>query len=295
MMADPATPRIRTANHPQPPAFRAVSEGNPGEAAIQAMERDGVVCLRGAFGPSWTAMLEQAVNVSMQQAGKDSYAVKRPGEAGMFFTDNFMWKRIPEFRRFVFESPAADLAVKLLRSSSLTFYFDFLLVKQAGTSSATPWHQDHSYWPINGRQVCNIWTALDVIPNETALRFVKGSHRYETLYRAVSFDPTTRHPNEIFDRKPPPDFDRGEFDPNDKCREILSWDMEPGDSLIWYSRTFHSAPGNLSRRRRAALSTSWFGDDVSYNEIPEGTGPTSRGENLIQGGPMECATFPRVR
>lgn len=278
-----------------PPAFTPVARGDPGEAAITAMERDGVVCLRHAFDPQWMSLLEDAVELCMRAPGNDSYAVRRPGETGMFFTDNFMWKRLPEFRRFVFESPAADLAKRLLRSETLTFYFDFLLVKQAGTSSATPWHQDHSYWPIEGRQVCNVWTALDAIPKATALRFVKGSHRYDTVYRAVSFDPDARHPNEILERRLPPRFDAGEFDPGDQTREILSWEMQPGDCLVWYSRTFHGAPGNLSQRRRGALSTSWFGDDVTYKDIPEGTGPTSRGEGLVPGGPMVCATFPRVR
>ncbi len=278
-----------------PPAYTPAAPGDPGEPAIQALERDGVVCLRGAFDPGWMALLEGAVEACERQAGEDSYAVRMPGEKALFFTDNFMWKRMPAFRRFVFDSPAADLAQRLLRTRTLTFYFDFLLVKQAGTSSATPWHQDHSYWPIDGRQICNIWTALDVVPTTTAMRFVKGSHRYETLYRAVSFDPRTRHPNPILERPPPPDFDGGEFDPADATREILSWQMQPGDCLVWYSRTFHSAPGNLSTRRRGALSTSWFGDDVTYREIPAGTGPSSRGEHLVPGGPMVCATFPRVR
>ena len=277
------------------PAFTPVTPTDPGEAAIQAMERDGVVCLRGAFDRGWLELLEGALELCVHQAGKDSYAVKVPGDKGMFFTDNFMWKRSPAFRRFVFESPAADLAKRLLRTETLTFYFDFLLVKQPGASSATPWHQDHSYWPIDGRQVCNIWTALDVIPREVGLRFVKGSHRYETLYRAVSFDPGAGHPNEILERRLPPNFDAGEFDPADSTREILSWDLQPGDCLVWYSRLFHGAPGNPSSQRRAALSTSWFGDDVTYKEIPEGTGPTSRGENLVPGGPMVCETFPRVR
>jgi ectoine hydroxylase-related dioxygenase (phytanoyl-CoA dioxygenase family) len=252
------------------------------------MERDGVVLLRGAFDAMWVERLEQAIEESIREAGEDSYTVAMPGEPGFFFTDNFMWKKIPAFRDFAFNSPAADLAKALLRSQTLTFYFDFLLVKEPGTTSATPWHQDHSYWPVNGRQICNIWTAMDVIPKESGLRFVKGSHLFDTLYRAVSFDPRTRHPNEIVERPLPPDFNNGEH-------EILSWDMEPGDSLVWFSPTFHSAPGNLSPRRRRALSTSWFGDDATYNEIPLGTGPKTRGENLVQGGPMACASFPRVR
>jgi len=290
-MAGLALSRNDTATAPgELSAYRPIAPGDPGEAALQAMERDGVVCIRGAFDRTWVDLLDHAIDLSIRLAGEDSYTVAIPGEPGFFFTDNFMWKKIPEFRRFAFDSPAADLAMRLLRSRTLTFYFDFLLVKEPGSSAATPWHQDHSYWPVNGRQICNIWTAMDVIPKENGLRFVKGSHLYDTLYRAVSFDPKTRHPHEIVERPLPPDFDSGALD----C-EILSWDMEPGDSLIWYSRTFHSAPGNLSACRRRALSTSWFGDDATYNEIPPGTGPTSRGENLVQGGPMACATFPRVR
>lgn len=272
----------------EPPSFVPVAPGDPGEAAIEAMARDGVVLLRRAFDASWVARLEDGIEQSIAARGPESYTVARAGEPGFFFTDNFMWKRLPEFHAFVFASPAADLAMRLLRSTTLTFYFDFLLIKEPGTTSATPWHQDHSYWPVNGRQICNIWTAMDVIPRETGLRFVKGSHRFDTLYRAVSFDPETRHPREMLDRPPPPDFDAPGY-------EILSWDMEPGDSLIWFSRMLHSAPGNLTPRRRRALSTSWFGDDVTYNDIPPGTGPSSRGEGLVQGGPMACATFPRVR
>lgn len=268
--------------------FIPIAPGEPGEAAITALERDGVVLLRGGLGREWVDRLDEAIDLSIALAGPDSYTVAIPGEPGFFFTDNFMWKKIPAFRDFVFESPAADLAIKMLRSRTLNLYFDFLLVKEPGTSSATPWHQDHSYWPVDGHQICNIWTAMDVIPKATGLRFVKGSHRFDTLYRAVSFDPRTRHPHEITARPLPPDFDSLDY-------EILGWDMEPGDSLIWYSRTFHSAPGNLGATRRRALSTSWFGDDVTYNEIPSGTGPTSRGENLVQGGPMTCASFPRVR
>ena len=35
------------------PGFAPVSCGNPEEAAIRAYERDGVVCLRGAFSQEW--------------------------------------------------------------------------------------------------------------------------------------------------------------------------------------------------------------------------------------------------
>ena len=202
---------LATMERPLDGGFRPVAPGIPPEAAIQAMEEDGVVLIRGAFDPSWIALLEDAIDLSIRLRGPDSYTVAMPGEPGFFFTDNFMWKKMPEFRRFAFESPVADLAKRLMRSEHLNLYFDFLLVKEPGTSAATPWHQDHSYWPVNGRQICNVWTAMDVIPKETGLRFIKGSHRFDTLYRAVSFDPKSRHPHEMLERPVPPDFDAGDM------------------------------------------------------------------------------------
>ena len=65
-----------------------------------------------------------------------------------------------------------------MRSETRLFYFDCMLVKEPGTSRRTPWHYDEACWPITGEQICNLWTAVDHIPKATALRFVRGSHRF---------------------------------------------------------------------------------------------------------------------
>ena len=71
--------------------------------------------------------------------------------------------------------------------------------------------------------------------------------------------------------------------------------MEPGDCAIINLRTHHSAPGNPQRRnRRRVICTHWFGDDARYNDKPWECGPNERGEGLVHGGSLECATFPRV-
>jgi len=113
--------------------------------------------------------------------------VAKPGEAGVFFYAMFLWRRYEVFRRFAFESPAADLARQVMESETLTFYYDLILAKEPGASSPTPWHYDAAYWPVAGAQVCNLWTALDDIPQATALRFVRGSHRRVENHRAVGF------------------------------------------------------------------------------------------------------------
>ncbi len=272
------------------PGFE-LEDGLPSEAAIEAYERDGVVCLRHAFDADWIETLAEGMEIAIAEAYRESkFHIAEPGEPGFFFYDTFMWKRIDNFRRFAMESPAADLARAIMRSTSLIYYFDFMLVKEPGTSRKTPWHYDEAYWPINGNQICNLWTALDHIPVETGLRFVRGSHRWTKDYRAVHFDPNDSYAD-LPDDPEPPDWD---LEPGE--HEIVFAPLEPGDCLIFHNRCHHSAPGNsLKATRRRALATHWIGDDITYNDKPQETDPPYRGEGLVHGGSMECASFPRVR
>jgi len=268
------------------------ADGHVGADAIDAYERDGVVWLREAFAPDWVELLARGMEIAIHEGVErdEKFNIAGPGEPGFFFYETFMWKRIDQFKRFAFESPAADIACQVMRSQSLIFYFDFMLVKEPGTSQKTPWHYDEAYWPVSGEQICNLWTALDVIPLQTALRFVRGSHRWSDSYRAVHFDPADSYAD-LPPVPAPPDWDELEGD-----HELLYASMEPGDCLVFHSRTHHSAPGNsLESTRRRALATHWIGDDIRYNDKPQETDPPYRGEGLVHGGSMACDSFVQVR
>ena len=274
------------------PRFDFVKPAVPEAAAIEAYQRDGVVSLRNAFSREWVELLAEGMEIAIHE-GVDldtKFNIAAPGEPGFFFYDTFMWQRIDAFRRFIFDSHVADIAANVMQSNGLLFYFDFMLVKEPGTSQKTPWHYDEAYWPVSGEQICNLWISLDHIPEETALRFVRGSHRWSHSYRAVHFDPTASYAN-LPDLPEPPDWDQ---EPGD--HQLCFAPMEPGDCLVFNRRTHHSAPGNsLKATRRRALATHWLGDDIIYNDKPQETDPPYRGENLVHGGSMECESFPRVR
>ena len=273
------------------PGFEPVAPGKPGEDAIRAYERDGVVCLRGAFSEEWVERGRRAVAAALRTRARaeEHSRLRKRGESGVFFFDLFLWKRLPSFRRFTFDSPAADLARGVMRSRSLLLYFDMAIVKEPGTSARTPWHYDEAYWPVSGTQVCNVWMALDYVPRETALRFVLGSHRLDDEYRSVDF--FTSGSKRGQPGPAPPRWDLVAGDHRIGCAP-----MQPGDCAILNFRTHHSAPGNLQRRnRRRVICTHWFGDDARFNDKPWECGPNERGEGLVHGGSLECATFPRVR
>ena len=185
-----------------------------------------------------------------------------------------------------------------MRSRGLLLYFDMAIVKEPGTSASTPWHYDEAYWRVSGTQVCNVWIALDHIPPEAALRFAAGTHKLETDYSAVDFFTKTRKPRHR-DAMPPQweDMDGEDLDGEDLDggHRLLIAPMKPGDCAILNLRVHHSAPGNPQRsNRRRAICTHWFGDDARFDNKPWECNPDERGEGLVHGGPLECATFPRV-
>ena len=270
--------------------YRLDKNGLPSRAAVVAYERDGVVCLENAFDEAWVAQGRRAVAAAIGTAGRSQLREDHAesGEKSLFFFDTFYWPRRLSCTKFTLESPAARLARTVMRSQSLLLYFDMAIVKEPGTSATTPWHYDEAYWPVSGTQVCNVWMALDDVPEDTALRFVLGSHKLDQDFKGIDF--FTKKGMQGQTNPSPPDWDNEAHG-----LEIASAPMKAGDCAILNFRTHHSAPGNPQKRqRRRVICTHWFGDDARYADKQWECNPNERGDNLVDGGRLECATFPRV-
>jgi ectoine hydroxylase-related dioxygenase (phytanoyl-CoA dioxygenase family) len=272
-------------------SYQPESKTNAGTEAISSYRDDGVVCLRNALDQKWLDVIESGIDQYFENKKSSvdaaNMSISFEGDKGNFHYATLMWKNMEAFRKLIFDSHAAELFGSILETKQLNLYYDFLLIKEAGCQRAiTPWHQDQSYYCLNGHQIINCWIALDEIPRETALHFVRRSHIDYPVHRAVHFSPGQEYAGLIRERPLPPDFD------NIADVEILSCNLSPGDALVWNSRTFHSAPGNILNRRRAALSLNFCGDDVTYFDMPQDPDPPTRGENLVDGGTITCKSFP---
>ena len=261
---------------------------------IDAYHLDGVVCLKSAVPSYWLNKIEEGINIFLAkkkvEGDPSNVSVKHYGDTGQFHYATSMWKTIEPFKSFIFESGIPLRFGDILETTFLNLYYDFLLIKEAGCKSAvTPWHQDHSYYCLNGMKIINCWTALDKIPQKTALRFVKRISTLNKVHQAVHFDPNKEYDKTIKTRPKPPDFY------NDPNYQILYSEMDPGDTLIWNSRTFHSAPGNDLMTRRGALSINLAGDDVTYYDMEQEPDPPIRGENLKDGSLITCESFPLLK
>ena len=263
-------------------------DGLPTAAAIKAYERDGVVCLKNAFDEAWVAQGRRAVAAAIGTASRSALREDHveSGEKGLFFFDTFLWPRLPSFAKFSFESPAARLAKTVMRSRGLLLYFDMAIVKEPGTSAKTPWHYDEAYWPVSGTQVCNVWMALDDVPEDTALRFVLGSHKMNQNFKGIDF--FTKKGMQGQTNPSPPDWDK-----ETQGFEIASAPMKAGDCAILNFRTHHSAPGNLQKRRRPPLSVHTGLAMMPVMPISSGSAiPTSVATTWWTADPLSAQRFP---
>ena len=237
----------------------------------------------------------------MDVSRHDSSGVPTPGEN--------------RFRRYVFDSPAARLASLVTGAEEVNFFYDFLFVKEPGTREVTRWHQDEPYWAVSGEHVCSVWLPLDPIPKQTCLEFVAGSHRWGKTFAPIRFadgqpyEPTTLPliPDIEAERRSSPDGaddgvvegggGRDEGDGGVCKHRILSWELQPGDCLVFHSRVLHCAPANTStKHRRRALSTRWCGEQSRY-AAPSGCvgiGYPNFDVPLADGDRMTCPAFPIV-
>jgi len=243
------------------------------ETEIDEFRTNGAVLVKNAVEPDWVERMNEVVQNQLDHPSSWANDGNPGYKQDRMFTDRYLWQHNEEIKAYIFQSGCAQLAAQAMQSSTARFYFDHLLVKEPGTPAVTPWHQDVPYWPFLGKQICSIWVALtDASVAESSLEFVRGSHLTSKYYMPEVFG-TKGNPNVTWTQAakgepvPPIEENRSAYD-------IIGFDVEPGDGILFSAWILHWAPGNASlTKRRAALSTRWLGDDAIWHPH-EGADPT---------------------
>jgi ectoine hydroxylase-related dioxygenase (phytanoyl-CoA dioxygenase family) len=121
------------------------------------------------------------------------------------------------------------------------------------------------------------------------VEFVAGSHLWNRLFYPRKFIDSRNYDYAGAGFEPVPDIDaeRDRFD-------IRSYDLAPGDALVFNFLTLHGAPANMTPGRRRGFSTRWLGDDVTYSKRPGETSPPFNDIGLCTGDPMPEDLFPVI-
>jgi len=255
------------------------------EAQIADFQRDGAVLIKGAL-TDWVDVMTAGITRNLNDPS--NLASENNVSEGRFFDDYCNWQRIPEFEDVIRNSPAAEIAAKLMVSKTAQIFHDHVLVKESGTPTPTPWHQDGPYYFVEGEQTISMWIPVDPV-TDASLRLIAGSHRWNKPVRPVSWADNSDFyaKGEDWIEVPDPDANPDDF-------KVLEWAMEPGDMVLFDYRTVHGARGNPKGNSRRALSLRWLGDDARYVERSGRTSPPFSGHGMVEGQVLRTDWFPII-
>lgn len=244
---------------------------------IAAYHRDGVVMLQDVFDHGWIDVLRQGLSAHLDRPTERARVWDRDASGSTMFWDSQAWLDIDEYRRFVMESPAAEIAGRLMRSEVVHFYFDAVFVRSHGSQFATPWHQDEPYWSVDGYDTCTVWMPLVPVKREHALAFVPGSHLGSAVFRHYDFgelNPDRKADVDHVDFSAVADDAVPDIDADPGAYGVVSWAMDPGDCVVFNSRIMHGGSGRLDDDAELRVFTSkWLGDDVRIRFREHGMDP----------------------
>lgn len=247
---------------------------------IDDYARDGVVCLRNVFDRDWIDLLEPIARRVIIEKEDVGLLPTIPGR--------YMARCIPEYRKFVFESPFAEAAGRVMQSKEIRFFFDEFFAKSPQSDAKTLWHCDRMGWPITGTMVPSIWIPLTPIVKANCLEVLAGTHHDDVPYWL--FSPNARKMIKPDGRVPHPDIESRRGEPD---LRLLTWDMDPGDMLIVHPWVLHYSGGNPTDDWRIAISERVFGDDICWAPRPDCVNLAGVSfDEMLEGEKPEGSHFP---
>lgn len=208
---------------------------------------------------------------------------------GAYFIDTGVAARLNSYRQLCVAGALPEIAGQLLQSGTVRFFGDQVFVKEPNTPGKTAFHQDATYFEIEGDQCCVMWVPADPVTLENgAMMYIRRSHADGTLYK----------PNVFISQAPLPGSegaDLPDIENNLDDYDVVHFDVEPGDVIVHHYRTIHGTGGNQSRYQvRRAASIRYCGDDIRFKERPWAPEQLHHTNCLKTGDSLSGPDFPVV-
>ena len=118
------------------------------ESSVIEYQSAGHLTLRGALPRAKVQGVRTTVEEIVRGASRAALPLEQRDTYGKAFLQvQDLNRRDAMVREFVWDRGLARVAASLMGVPAVRFYFDQALFKEPG-GGATPWHQDHVYWPL---------------------------------------------------------------------------------------------------------------------------------------------------
>ena len=273
-------------DHARRAAARAIQAATPD--LVAAYQRDGAVCLRQLLNADELVQLQRGIDANLAAPSPRAIVASQPDDPGFFIEDFCNWQSNPDYRALACDSPLAQVAARLMHSSSVRLYHDHMLTKEPGTRQKTPWHQDQPYYNVSGFQNVSFWIPADPVARPSTLELVAGSHRGPWLMPRTFMTQQARwFPEGSL-------ADLPDIEGTRATQPILGWALQPGDVVAFHMLALHAAGCVAPGQRRRVFSLRYLGDDARHAPRHWATSPDFPGlaDALPAGAPMDHALFP---
>ena len=239
--------------------------------AIECYRRQGAVCLRAVISDHWLDTCRRGVNRSIANPGEFFRDYTAEDSPSRYLFDYWIWQSIPELRKFTLQSDLAAIVAELLQTDRLRLLMDQWFRREAGSTNAAVWHHDEPYFDFSEGQKCVAWFPLEAASKDEGLTLIAGSHRWGKLFMAQNFGQKKPFAGDMSAYSQIEDFD-------ERNHEFLSWDMQPGDLLIFDVRTVHRATSHdrVCERTLHRMSYRYGDGDVLFRPRGEWTAEISQ-------------------
>ncbi len=220
---------------------------------IASYQRDGHVLLRGLASAAEVAMHRGAIVEAAARYNVERRPLAERDTYGMAFLQIMnLWVKDEAVRRFTLAKRFARVAAELMGVEGVRLYHDQALFKEPG-GGPTPWHQDHSYWPLQTDKTLTLWMPLIDIPAVIgSMTFGSGSQAFGYLGDLPISDKSQAEFAKFV-------ADRG-------IRTTSYGALGAGDATFHNGWTLHSAPGNPTPNMREVMTVIYFADGTLVSE-----------------------------
>ncbi|MGH0037898.1 MAG: phytanoyl-CoA dioxygenase family protein [Myxococcota bacterium] len=246
---------------------------------VLAHGRDGHVIVRGLASPAEVSALRPALLEAGAACRHDSRPLAERDTYGKAFVQMFnLWRQNELARVFVFARRFARVAAELMGVSAVRLYHDQALFKEPG-GGATPWHQDHFYWPLETPDTITLWMPLvQATPEMGLMTFASGSHTQGSLGDFAIGDASQAAFERLVESRGLP--------------RAHTPALAPGDASFHSGWTLHCAPANRTRRLREAMTIIYYADGAQVGPLDHPARRLDRDVWLAGCEPGELAAGP---
>jgi len=252
------------------------------EEQIAQYQRDGAILLKGVLTDQERELLALGIEESRSKPGKRSTSATNPEGEGETYMSTFPSQECASLQKLLALGRIPEIAARMMQVTSAQLILDQIFYKEKGKIIATPWHQDTPYMRVRGDDMVRVWVTADYSPKEFTLQIVRGSHRWNVVFnprlgkngdnalKQQGQGKMLQFNTDLAIGPPVPEIEkyRDSFD-------ILTWDVEPGDALVFNGNMLHAAGGaDYYGHQRRAYTSMWGGPNLHYFLPPDNSIPT---------------------